>query len=245
MHVCSVSFGKDSLCMVLKLIELGKPVDIVVYYDTGVEFEAIYHIKEQIKPYLYSKGIEYIELKPDYDFFWKMFDKPVHGKNGFHHGYSWCGGPCRWGTTDKLESIKKLLKLYGAYDYVGIAADEAHRIPLNPSKAKLYPLVEWGMTERDCLEYCYGRGFTWQEGSVRLYDILSRVSCWCCANKNLKELKNIYLHLPEYWEKLKYIQSRTSRPMKGPGKSVYDLEQRFAYEVQKDKESVDSILLSA
>lgn len=28
-----------------------------------------------------------------------------------------------------------------------------------------------------------------------------RVSCFCCANKNLKELKAIYKFLPEYWQK--------------------------------------------
>lgn len=235
MHICSVSFGKDSLCMMLKLIEMGKPLDIVIYYDTGVEFKAIYHIKDQIKTYLSQKGIQFVELKPDYDFFWKMFEKPVNGrKNGFHYGYSWCGGICRWGTADKLNKINKYTKKYNAFDYVGIAADESKRIPINRKHNKLYPLAAWGMTERDCLDFCYARGFTWQEDGIRLYDLLSRVSCWCCANKNLKELKNIFLYLPGYWEKLKQLQARTERPMKGSGKSVFELERRFVYELDKE-----------
>lgn len=39
------------------------------------------------------------------------------------------------------------------------------------------------MTEADCLQYCYSAGYFWLEGSIRLYDILDRVSCWCCCNK--------------------------------------------------------------
>jgi len=62
---------------------------------------------------------------------------------------------------------------------------------------------------------------------------LDRVSCWCCANKNLKELRNIRTHLPKYWNCLKDLQSRTDRPMKGPGKSVFDLEERFGKEAAK------------
>ena len=39
-------------------------------------------------------------------------------------------------------------------EYVGIAADETKRI-----KKTCYPLVEWGMSEKDCLSYCYAGGF--------------------------------------------------------------------------------------
>lgn len=87
------------------------------------------------------------------------------------------------------------------------------------------------MTERDCLEYCYSQGYDWDENRVELYSILDRVSCWCCRNKNLKELKGIYQYLPDYWQKLRSIQSRLPEPMKGEGKSVFDLEERFKREV--------------
>ncbi len=58
------------------------------------------------------------------------------------------------------------------------------------------------MTEKDCLNYCYNQGFEWKENGIRLYDILDRVSCWCCTNKNKKELNNYKKYLPEYFEKL-------------------------------------------
>ena len=219
--------------MLLRLLTEGRVLDEVVFYDTGMEFRAIYDIRDRILPILKERGITYTELHPEYDFEWKMFDKPVNGKNGFHYGYSWCGGRCRWGTRDKIIAVNKYFSKEdaNAIQYVGIAADESHRFEKEKRENKILPLVEWGMTESDCLEYCREHGYDWIEqtrnGPVRLYDILDRVSCWCCSNKNLKELRNIYRYLPEYWAELERLQSKTSRPMKGEGKSVFELRERF------------------
>lgn len=226
-YIASCSFGKDSLAMLLLLIEKAYPLDEVVFYDTGKEFKAIYDTRDSILPLLVERGIKYIELRPEMPFDYKMFDKPVkkRGTNIIHkHGYSWCGGTCRWGTTDKLKALEK--HAAGNVEYVGIAIDEPYRLSKERNGNKRFPLAEWNMTEAECLAYCYQKGFTWLENNIRLYDILDRVSCWCCRNKNLKELKNIYLYLPEYWSKLKDIQSRLKEPMKQSG-SVFDLERKF------------------
>ena len=237
-HLASVSFGADSLAMLLMLIEKNYPLDGVVFYDTGMEFQAVYDTRDRILPILAERGIDYVELNPEYDFMWKMFDKPVNGtKNGFHLGYSWCGGRCRWGTTDKLKYLDRYAEAQSAFMYIGIAADETARLIRDRKRYKLLPLSEWGISEDDCLGICYENGFYWEEEGVRLYDILDRVSCWCCANKNLKELKNIYMYLPKYWARLKDLQSRTDRPMKGTGKSIFDLEKRFEMEIKAAKEA--------
>ena len=68
-------------------------------------------------------------------------------------------------------------------EYIGIAADEPKRV-----KHAYYPLVEWGMTEKDCLDYCYAHGFDWGG----LYEIFHRVSCWCCPLQPLSELRKLY-----------------------------------------------------
>lgn len=227
-HIASVSFGKDSLAMLLRLIEEKKPLDEVVFYDTGMEFQAIYNIKDRIKTLLASKGIKFTELKPKCNFCYKMFDLVVNkGKPNEHKGYSWCGGRCRWGTTEKLQTIEKYCK--GCVEYIGIAFDEKKRIEKERKGNKVMPLVEWGMTEKDCLEYCYKKGYFWQEDGVELYNILDRVSCWCCANKNLKELRNYYKYLPKYWGRLKELQKRTERPFKSKY-SIFDLEEKFKEE---------------
>lgn len=223
--IACCSGGKDSVAMTDKLIDLGE-VDEVLFYDTGLEFKCIYKIMEQIKTKAEVKGIKFTILKPKCDMCYLMFEKPVKKRNGTkQNGYSWCGGRCRWGTTEKLKAMEKYCK--GHIEYVGIAADERERLEKKRKGNKVFPLVEWGMTEKDCLQYCYDKGFNWLEDNVELYSILDRVSCWCCANKNLKELTNYYLYLPKYWEKLKQLQSKTDRPFKYNKYTIFDLEEKF------------------
>lgn len=96
-YIASVSFGKDSLAMLLRLIEENKPLDEVVFYDTGMEFQCIYNLRNKILPLLEAHNIKYTELKPRETFLYTMFEKPVKKRNGtIGKGYSWCGGRCRW-----------------------------------------------------------------------------------------------------------------------------------------------------
>ena len=233
----SVSFGKDSLAMLLLLLEKKMPLDEVIFYNSEMEFDCIYHIRDRIKPVLEQRGIRFTEVKPGVPFLYNMLDRPVDSKkNGFHLGYGWCGGPCRWGTKLKTTALDGLA-LDADIHYVGIAADEPERLA-RLEAPKCSPLAEAGMTEADCLAFCYERGFFWEENGVRLYDILDRVSCWCCKNKNRKELKNIYQFLPQYWERLKGLQAQIPMPMKPysrkgvPYGNVFDLEKVFEQEIQ-------------
>lgn len=234
--------------MVLKILEENLPLDEVIFFDTGMEFNSIYHNRDRMKTILAEHKVLFSELSSKNSFLFDMFVRPVRYKNPenkpypVHYGYEWCGARgIRWGTSGKLAAILKHYKERypeeEITEYVGIAADEPGRV--NESQrngiTKNYPLVTWGMTEKDCLGYCYSSGWGWNEGGgVELYDILDRVSCWCCQNKNLKELKNIYMYLPEYWQRLRGLQSRIDSPMKGVGKSVFQLEERFKKEIMGD-----------
>lgn len=167
-YIASVSFGKDSLAMMLRLLEEKLPLDIVVFYNTGMEFDAIYHIRDKVKSLLARHGVEFVELHPAEPFLYSMLERKVVSKQkGEHLGYGWCGGLCRWGTAEKVRTIKKFKQSLGVgtIDYVGIAADETQRFEKERSDARRLPLVDWGMTEADCLQYCYAHGFRWMEES--------------------------------------------------------------------------------
>ena len=232
-YIASLSGGKDSVCMVLKLIEERWKLDEVIYYDNGMDFQAIHNVVfNQVYPILKENNIKFTVLHPKNSFLYDMFDREINGKNGkIHYGYSWCGGLVRWGTREKTRICNKYCE--NSYQYIGIAYDEKDRI-----KDKICPLVEWKMTEKDYLEYCRQHGIKWIEhtknGDIDLYDILDRVSCWCCSNKNLKELRNIYIYiyLPEYWEKLKELQLKTERPFK-KNRTIFELEEKFKNELFK------------
>lgn len=92
------------------------------------------------------------------------------------------------------------------------------------------------MTEKDCLDYCYKNGWNWIENGIELYSILDRVSCWCCRNKNLKELKNIYNFLPNYWKKLRELQKKIEIPFRNKS-TIFELENQFKNQSLTDKNS--------
>lgn len=215
--IASVSFGKDSLAMLHAIIENGMHLDEVVFYDTGAEFDAIYAERDKTVPMLESNGIRYTELRPREPFFYSMLARPVRSRKtgAVHkHGYGWCGGACRWGTSEKQRSLDKYARQRGAYVYVGIAADETRRIERKRQEWKLLPLVDMDMTEADCLESCYRHGHTWEQDGVKLYEVLDRVSCWCCRNKNLKELSAMRKSLPMYYERLEALEQVIGEQMK-------------------------------
>lgn len=231
-HVVSFSGGKDSTAMLLRMLEEGKPIDEIIFCDTGKEFPQMYKHIKKVEEYIYTNYAMTITiLKPEKDFDYHMFEHiKTRGKNKGKKGYGWATMRCRWCTTLlKNNVINNHLKQYeeeGYVEYIGIAYDEQKRI-----KDKKYPLVEWKMTEKECLQYCYERGFNW-EG---LYEHFDRLSCWCCPLKNLKELKILYKHYPELWNELKEMDRKSYNQFRADY-SIEQLEKKFyAEEVTNER----------
>ena len=243
LFVCSFSGGKDSTAMLLRLLESGMPVDIILYNDTGLEFpemeDHIDKVEQYIKQYT---DIGITRIKPEHPFEFYFYDVPIHHRKqtefnkklgtDSHNGFSWPGPKMRW-CTDRLKTrprtkfLREYRKEYNIIEDVGIAADEEYRLrrKINKRENMRYPLVEWGMTEADCLQYCYERGFDWGG----LYEKFSRVSCWCCPLQSLPELRVLYHEFPELWQKLKEMDDMTYGQFR-IDYSVSDLEKRFDLE---------------
>lgn len=60
-YTASVSWGKDSLAMLLRLINENKQLDEVVFFDTGMEFQAIYNVRDAVIGMLKVRGIFELE----------------------------------------------------------------------------------------------------------------------------------------------------------------------------------------
>lgn len=110
-YIASVSFGKDSLAMLLVLIEKQYKLDEVIFYDTGMEFKAIYDIRDRVKEILRQNKIKYTELYPEVPFSHKMLDIEVHKRDGsIQYGYGLCGGMCRWRNDREKQNNRKIFK---------------------------------------------------------------------------------------------------------------------------------------
>jgi hypothetical protein len=234
-NIIQLSGGKDSLALFLKALDLGYKIDEVIYFDVGEwEFEAIHNVIKKAEVLCIEKGIVFTRLEPKVPFPYLAWERSYKQRNGnIKCGYEWCGWHgCRWGTTEKLNALDKYCG--DNIQVIGIAYDEQGRLNNEQSKKgnRVFWLNDWEMTEADCLEYCRKKGWDWNNHepltgeTVDLYTILDRVSCWCCGNKNLKELFGIYTKLPSYWNKLKEYQMKTDKPFKESG-SIFELEERF------------------
>ena len=227
-HMVQFSGGKDSTAMLNLMISKNLQIDEVVFFDTGWEFDSVYQNIHDHRDMIKRLGIKFTILKPEKPFDFMAFEKEVHKRDGtIQQGYSWCGGLCRWGTTEKLRALESYCK--GEIEYVGLAHDEQKRIAKTRKGTKIFPLNTWEIAEADALRYCYDLGVDYMENGHRLYDLLDRASCFCCGNKNLKELRNIYHNLPEYWDRLKDMQARTPRFYHKVG--IDALEHRFDEEM--------------
>lgn len=229
--------------MLLRIIEEGYPLDGVLYVELGPEFDCVKELALRMGKYLADRKIPFEILRPDIPFEDMMVSKAINKKDGsIQYGYKWCGGPCRWGTAVKMDLLNRAYKeRFGnesVVEYVGLCNDEKDRERINRqrngSHVKLYPLIEWGMSAMDCHNYCLERGWSWKERGkdgqeYELYELLDRVSCKFCVNKNLKELRNIYHFLPHVWDELKDLQSRIDVPFK-KGMTVDSYEERFKSE---------------
>ena len=224
--IASVSCGKDSIVIPYECIRRNLRLDEVIMYDTGMEFQAIYNEWAALVKLLDKNGIKHTVLHPEYSFCWQMFERPVNvGKENEHLGYSWCGGTCRWGTADKRTILGKYAEDRDAIVLVGIAADEPERQEKEFKPYKRFPLIEWKMTEADCLAYCYEKGYDWGG----LYRHFKRVSCWCCPLQSLDELRQLYKYFPSLWQKLREWDGRTWRGFR-KDYNVRELEVRFDFE---------------
>lgn len=219
-NLVSFSGGKDSTAMILKMLENNEDITDIIYCDTGMEFPQMYSHIDKFEKYI---GIKITRLHFSTPFEDLMIHRPItRGKHKGQKGYGWTRPNARYCTTYKTQAIDKYKRnKYKGIIYnecIGIALDEPKRIRQN----KRYPLVEYGMTERDCLELCYSYGFNW-EG---LYEKFNRLSCFMCPLKSLKEIEILYKNFPDLWEYMRYLDSNSVNSFR-IDYTLDELEQRF------------------
>ena len=135
---------------------------------------------------------------------------------------------CYWSRDTKQKILKTIGE--GNISYIGIAVDEKHRVKNNTEdKGYRYPLIEWGWTEQDCLEYLKNKGL-----QNPLYDKFDRLGCWWCPKQSTKSLRILYNDYPKLWEKMlkldKEIKEVNPDRQFKPNVSLEQLDKKFKEE---------------
>ncbi len=124
--LASVSGGKDSSAMLLRLLEEGRQVDEILFCDTGLEFPQMYDHLEKLERYI---GRPITRLKAPYTFEQYFYEYRAKGDAALvtNRGLSWPSHTCRW-CTGRLKAhviAKHLRGLKRQYHLVASPFDYA------------------------------------------------------------------------------------------------------------------------
>jgi 3'-phosphoadenosine 5'-phosphosulfate sulfotransferase (PAPS reductase)/FAD synthetase len=231
-YVASVSFGKDSLAMLIKIKELGLPLDEVIYVDimfdnniSGETPEMASFITKAEKILKEKFNIEVTHLKgiTFKEQFYKLKQRGNHIGDNYGFPYTigaWCNDRL------KMQPIKEYLRRQKkqVIQYVGIAYDEPKRYERLNHQTHIAPLYDLKITEKEAMEIC------------KKYDLVSpiyktsfRGGCWFCPKQRLSQLKWLYKEHNDLWNILKDMEKDSFNTFK-PNTTLKDLEERFKEE---------------
>ena len=131
-YVASISYGKDSLAMLIKIIELGYPLDEVIFCEvmfndeiSGIHPRQLEFINNARKILKDKYNIEVHHLKAEKPFTIQFYTKKQKGKRiGEIYGFpvligAWCNSRLKLDVINKY--LRSLNKKYNVIQYVGIA----------------------------------------------------------------------------------------------------------------------------
>lgn len=234
-YVASISYGKDSLAMLLKIKELGLPLNEVIFCEimfdnqiSGIHPKQLEFI-EKAKQKLKNKyDIEVNHLKAVKSYKEQFYTTKAKGKRvGEVYGFpvligAWCNGRLKLDVIHK--HLSKLRKKYNVIEYVGIASDETKRIKNKPNV--IYPLVDLNITEAQAKKICVDNDLLSPLYSSEIH----RDGCWFCNKQPLNSLRDIYNNYPSLWNELIKLDKDSPCSFRANGESVVDLTERFKKE---------------
>ena len=228
-YVASLSFGKDSMAMLIKIKELGLPLDEVIYVDIMFdddtsgetpEMASFITKAEKILKEKFNVEVTHLRGVTFKEQFYKVKQRGKHIGDNYGFPYTigaWCNDRL------KMQPIKEYMRKQKdqIIQYVGIAYDEPERYERLNHETHIAPLYDLKITEAEAMEIC------------RKYDLLSpiyktsfRGGCWFCPKQRLSQLKWLYEEHNDLWNILKEMEKDSVNTFK-PNTTLKDLEERF------------------
>ena len=226
-YIASCSFGKDSLATILLGRKHGEPLDEAIYcevmFDNGISGEVPEH-----RDFIYTKGIPALErmgvkvtvLRGDKTYMDLFTGQITRGpKKGLLRSFPVCG-KCYVQLDCKLRPIELYQKTLppDTVHYIGIAQDEQERLMRLQEGKKVSLLEKYHYTEQDAKELCQTAGLL-----SPVYEFTDRGGCWFCPNARQRELRHLYDHHPDLWNRMLELQA-----MPGKVSEKFDRKRRFS-----------------
>lgn len=241
LHICSCSFGKDSVASILLALENNEPLDRVVFaevmfdHEKGISGEIPEHIEwiyNTAIPKLESMGVkvDVVKAKKDYVSLCNTIYKRGN-KIGFRYGFQ-AGGVCKANSELKIQPLRsyyaQFRKQYDIIQYVGIALNEPKRLARLEGKNKISLLAKYGYTEQMAMDKCKEYNLV-----SPCYSMSNRGGCWFCANAKLSLFIHIRNKYPDMWKELRKLDKIDKRIH---GKFKYD---KTLQEVEREMDALE------
>lgn len=207
-YISCLSGGQDSTAMTLRLLELGEPVDYIIFNDTQLEHDEMYDYIDKLDHFFqrkYNKKI--IRLKADKNFEEWVFGKTTKGENiGMTRGTPRVSLPCFWRREAKEYPTTRWLKKQGITEYIkyiGYTANETLRAKNMEEYKSKAPLIEWGWVESDVQAYLKDN-----QMENKLYQHFTRTGCAVCPKQKMDDKYMLWKHYKKHWNYMVDVETR-------------------------------------
>ena len=237
-YVLSLSFGKDSMALLIEVIKRKLPLDYVIFCDIRFNSEISGEhpimakwIPEAEKTLKDRFGVDVIHLTAETTFQDTFYRKKIKGNHiGQNYGFPymtspWCNGELKMNPIKKF--IKKIIKEYGAItEYIGIASDEPKRLErykeLETDNHKYITLADLGIDEISAMDICKQNNLLSPK-----YTNSFRGGCWFCNRQSLSDLYNLWKDYHEYFKMLEDMETGNFNKFRTDGLSLSERRKRF------------------
>lgn len=234
-YIASCSFGKDSLATVLLALMYGEPLDEVVYcevmFDKNISGEIPEHrsfIYERCIPFFERSGIKVTILRSEMTFIDSFYRVIQSGNNaGKINSWPLCGRCCiqRGCKLPPIHAYQKTLDS-DVVQYIGIAYDEQDRLLRLDGGKRVSLLEKYHKTEADAAEMCKRAGLL-----SPIYAFTTRGGCFFCPNAKPSELRHLYRHHPDLWDRLLECQKAPNKVTElfNRTETITEINERFQW----------------